>query len=296
MRVLITGWPSFVRGEATAGDVRSMCRVAAGLSDHGIPLDVAWSPRFVPGGWDLDAARGTEYSHVVFACGPVAGDRIDALHEAFPRSRRIAVGVSVVDGGADGFHVVLPRDGGTAPPELDLATRPGRHDVPVVGVVLAPGQPEYGPRRRHDVVHERIGSWLGALDAAPVVLDSRLDTADWRHCSTADQFAALLGRVDVVLTSRLHGLVFALGEGVPALAVDPVAGGGKVTEQARAWDWPALVGAEQLVGDERGRALDRWWSWCRSETGRARARQRAAAAEDGSPLVAELVRELRARP
>ena len=32
MRVLITGWPSFWHGEATAGDVAAMDRVAAGLA------------------------------------------------------------------------------------------------------------------------------------------------------------------------------------------------------------------------------------------------------------------------
>lgn len=48
MRVLITGWASFLHGEATAGDVLSAQHVAAALTEHGIDHDTAWSPRFAP--------------------------------------------------------------------------------------------------------------------------------------------------------------------------------------------------------------------------------------------------------
>jgi polysaccharide pyruvyl transferase WcaK-like protein len=46
---------------------------------------------------------------------------------------------------------------------------------------------------------------------------------------------------DVVVTTRLHGLVLALKQGVPVLAVDPVAGGARVATQAAAWGWPVLL-------------------------------------------------------
>jgi polysaccharide pyruvyl transferase WcaK-like protein len=49
----------------------------------------------------------------------------------------------------------------------------------------------------------------------------------------------VISRLDLVITMRMHGLVLALKHGVPALAVDPVAGGAKVTAQAQAW---ALAG------------------------------------------------------
>jgi hypothetical protein len=41
-------------------------------------------------------------------------------------------------------------------------------------------------------------------------------------------------RVDVLLTNPLHGLVYALHNGVPTIAVDPVAGAAKLAAQARA--------------------------------------------------------------
>ena len=48
-RVLLTGWPSFLHGEATAGDVLSMQRVRAALEGAGVACEVAWSPLFRPG-------------------------------------------------------------------------------------------------------------------------------------------------------------------------------------------------------------------------------------------------------
>ncbi len=46
--------------------------------------------------------------------------------------------------------------------------------------------------------------------------------------------------MDIVVTTRLHGMVLALKNGVPAIAVDPIVGGAKITQQARAINWPIL--------------------------------------------------------
>ena len=72
------------------------------------------------------------------------------------------------------------------------------------------------------------------------------------------------------------------------LAVDPVAGGGKVTAQARAWDWPAVVGADEL---DPGR-LDEQLRWCLSPAGRAAAEERAAMVPSGFEQLDELVGDL----
>ncbi|MFI0468984.1 polysaccharide pyruvyl transferase family protein [Saccharopolyspora sp. 5N102] len=296
MRVLVTGWPSFLHGEATAGDVRSMCAVADRLSCDGIAHDVVWSPRFAPDGLRLEDAEPAAYTHVVFACGPLSGWQIEQLHGRYPRSRRIAVGVTVIDASdpaAAGFDLILPRDGAGTTASPDLATRAAvAATTPVVGVVLAPGQPEYGERRRHQFVHNALEDWLLGLDCARLPLDSRLDTTDWRLCATADQFAALVARTDLVVTTRLHGLVFALCAGIPALAVDPVAGGGKVSAQAGVWEWPAVIGADRLGAGRPREELDRWWTWCRSAAAKERAEQCRAAADAGSPLLQLLSRHL----
>ncbi|MEB3371384.1 polysaccharide pyruvyl transferase family protein [Saccharopolyspora mangrovi] len=293
MRVLVTGWASFLHGEATAGDVASLQRVAARLASDGIDHDIVLSPGFAPGATHFDDADPADYTHVLFCCGPVHGGQLEELHRRYSGCARIAVGVSVVDPrsrAANGFHRLLPRDGPGLRASPDLAAGFEHRQVPVTGVVLAPGQPEYGEDSRHDVAHATLRRWLAGLDAARVPLDTRLADGEWHLCSTPEAFASLIARTDVVVTTRLHGLVFALTEGVPALAVDPVSGGGKVTAQAHAQGWPAVIAADDLSEAE----LDRWWRWCRSDDGARRAAAIRGSAGTSSALLDALARELHA--
>jgi len=313
VRILLTGWFSFLHGEATAGDILALDAVRSALGAAGLRYDTAWSPVFRPAGRRLEDAPPERYTHLVFICGPVHGEPVAALHARYASLRRIAVGVSVIDPASPayaGFDLVLARDGDAGPPHRDLAVAapafraaasagpPGRPGtprlsgghLPVVGVILASGQGEYGDRRRHDAVTAGLTAWLGTVPCAPLVLDTRLDSRDWRLCSTAEAFTALVSRLDIVVTTRLHGLVLALGRGIPVLAADPVAGAGKVTAQARAWDWPALLAAEDAT--DRG-LLARHWNWCLSGEGRRAAASAAAQPDPGRPpLLAALLSAL----
>ncbi|MFF4759209.1 polysaccharide pyruvyl transferase family protein [Streptomyces sp. NPDC001292] len=270
-RLLLTGWFSFRDGEATAGDVLAQQHVSTALARAGIPHDTAWSPVFRPDALSLTTADPQRYDTLVFVCGPVHGPQFDLLHRRFGSCRRLAVGVTVVDPAdpaVTGFSEVLARDGTPAPARRDLAaTAPVGPLPPVVGVVLSEGQGEYGGRRRHAEVNACLTGWLVAKDCARVPAETRLAADDWRLCATGEQFLALVSRCDLVVTTRLHGLVLALRAGTPAIAVDPVAGGAKVSAQARAAGWPALVAADTLTP----RVLDRWWDWSLSEAGRTAA-------------------------
>nr|WP_128380638.1 polysaccharide pyruvyl transferase family protein [Streptomyces cavernae] len=272
VRILLAGWFSFTDGEATAGDVLALRRVQEVLDRARLPYDTAWSPGFQPRALHLEEADPTAYTHLVFVCGPLQGPQVERLHERFRHCRRIAVGTSVIDGddpAVTGFHRILARDAPAVEPLEDLAARaPALPPKPVVGVILTHGQHEYAELRRHGQVAEEVTRWLAGKDCARLELETRLDTHDWHLNATPAQFQSLLARLDLVVTDRLHGLVLALRAGIPALAVDPVAGGAKVTAQARACGWPAIVPAERL--DET--RLERWWDWCLT-SGRVAARQ-----------------------
>ncbi|MGY1435801.1 polysaccharide pyruvyl transferase family protein [Streptomyces reniochalinae] len=291
-RALLAGWFSFEDGEATAGDVLALRRVEGVAREVGLAYDVAWSPAFRPGELSLATVRPERYDVLVFVCGPLHGPQVAALHEEFGHCRRVAVGVSVIDPGSRavrGFAEVIARDGppATGPrPDLSAGTRPPREPPPVVATVLTSGQHEYAEQRRHEETVRRLTAWLGAHDCARLPLETRLDTRDWRLCATPEQVDALLARSDLVVTNRLHGLVLALRVGVPVIAVDPVAGGAKVSAQARALDWPAVIPAERLDGE----TLQHWWDWARAE-GRARAAAHAAAPPPDT-LAGALVRAL----
>lgn len=281
-RVLVVGWSSVLHGEATAGDVLAMRTVARGLRTAGVHHDTAWSAVMCPpGGLVLDDADPLLYSHLVFVCGPATGAAVLELHERFAHCTRIAVGVSVLDPSdpaVAGFHRVIARDRPHSPPRPDLAAvaplataAPEGRLPPVLGIFLTAGQREYGARRRHETVIDTVRPWLDGLTAALLDLDTRLDPRDWRLATTPEQLLAVIGRLDAVVTMRMHGLVLALRAGVPALALDPVDGGGKVTAQAQALDWPAVLDA----GDVTPSALDRSLQWCLAE-GRQAARRAAS--------------------
>ncbi|WP_228973614.1 polysaccharide pyruvyl transferase family protein [Streptomyces sp. DH12] len=269
-RILLTGWFSFFHGEVTAGDELALRRVAELLDRWGHPHDTAWSRGYRPDDLHLDEVSPQRYRTLLFVCGPLHGPQVEELHHRFSHCTRIAVGTSVIDPrspAVTGFHHVLARSGGHGPPSVDLAASAAeRPPPPVAGVVLTHGQREYGARRRHDEVTDGVRRWLGRRDIAHVPLDTRLAHDDPHHFRTPEQLLSVLARLDVVVTNRLHGLVLALRAGTPAVAVDPVRGGAKVTAQARACRWPALVPAD-AVDDA---TLDHWWAWCLGE-GRLRA-------------------------
>ena len=278
-RLLLTGWFSFRDGEATAGDVLAQRQVSTTLARCGIAHDTAWSPGFRPEGPALDETDPAGYDRLLFVCGPAHGHQLVRLHRRFAGCRRFALGVSVIDPAdpaVTGFHRVVARDGTAAAPLLDLsALAPLGPRPATVGVVLTSGQGEYGTRRRHAALSRRLTDWISRQDCACVEVDTRLGL-DWRHCTTVEQHLALVGRLDAVLTTRLHGMVLPLRLGVPVLAVDPVEGGAKVSAQARALRWPALLPAEQVTS----RSLEWWWSWCLSPAGRAAAGRRARRMRD----------------
>jgi Polysaccharide pyruvyl transferase len=290
VRVLVTGWSSFQDGEATGGDVLSMETVRDSLVEAGIAVDVAWSPGLRADGLRLEGTDPNAYTHLLFVCGPAHGRQVRQLHERFAHCRRVAVGVSIVvpdDPAVTGFHEIIARDGAGISPHRDLAAGPRCAQVPVVGVVLAHAQHEYGKQQRHDDVHARLTSWLALQDCALILFDTRLDGRDWRFARTPDQLESIIKRLDVVVTSRMHGLVLALKNGVPALAVDPIAEGAKVSAQAAAWGWPAVMRADRLTEAN----LDHWWGWCRSTQGQAHAGRCARDASRGT-LIALLLKSI----
>lgn len=286
------GWSSVLHGEATAGDVLAVQAVAEHLRRGGHDVVSTWSPAMSLAHATAADARYDDvdpaaFDVAVWVCGPLAGVPVQEFHARFATVRRVAVGVSVLDPAdpaVTGFDAVVPRDRAGEAPQRDLAARPVADAVDVVGVFLTHGQGEYGARRRHEEVTAVLGGWLGALDVARLDLETRLDPRDWRLPARPGQVLAVVSRLDVVVTTRLHGLVLALRCGVPALAVDPVSGGGKVAAQAAAWGWPCVLPADGLDAQ----SLDEQFAWCRSGSGRAAARaaQRAAGSAGREQLAA----------
>jgi hypothetical protein len=275
MYTLLTGWFSFDTAEVTAGDLLAGATVRRWLDEAAVPNRVAMAANFRRGEEvDWTAVDPAEISHVVFTCGPAAGPLVEQLVARFPTATRVLVGVSVVDGTARlAPDVVIERDSpARSSPDLSLAT--SSPQVPVVGVIYSHEQPEYADRQRHVKAHLLLDDLMVASDVAPVVVDTRLHPGETHLCATPAQFESVLGRLDAVVTTRLHGLVLALKAGVPALAVDPISGGGKVIRQARAVGWPAAVEVDEVTSGRLAELL----AWCLTPEARETAARCADAA------------------
>jgi hypothetical protein len=69
MKILVAGWFSFEKCNATAGDLMARDLVCEWIENAGHAYDIALAPPFV-GGVDWRSVEPKTYSHVVFVCGP----------------------------------------------------------------------------------------------------------------------------------------------------------------------------------------------------------------------------------
>jgi hypothetical protein len=235
---LVAGWFSFEGMGATAGDLLASEVVQSWLLEAGEEFDVAFAPPF-PAGVRWEDTEPSRYDHVVFVCGPIGdGPPVREFLDRFARSDLIGIDLTMLDPIEtwNPFALLLERDSNrTSRPDLTFAARPRR--VPVVGLVLMHEQPEYGARDQHRPANDALVSLVEQRPCARVAIDTRLDEGT-NPLRTPEEVVALVAAVDVVVTTRLHGLALALANGVPALAVDPVAGGAKITRQAARLGWP----------------------------------------------------------
>lgn len=256
MKALVAGWFSFEQMGATAGDLLARDLVVDWLEEAGCSCDVAVAPPF-SGGVDWRVADPSAYSHVVFVCGPFGNGRpVRTLLRRFAGCQLIGIDLSMLQPleGWNPFHLLLERDSSrTVRPDISFAAT-GRR-VPVVGVVLVHAQLQYGQRSRHQAIGEAIANLLASRGVAAVPIDTHLDL-NCTSLRTAAQVEFLIARMDVIITTGLHGLVLALKNHVPAIAIDPIVRGAKIRMQAETLGWPIVFTPETLSDEALQQALD----------------------------------------
>lgn len=245
-KALVAGHFSLPGGGGTFGDVEAQEKVCEWLAEAGIACDVASNFEDGVEGIALEQANPADYGVFIFVCGPWYPEKAvpAMLLKRFEHCLKIGVNLTVSQPGSAGFDYLLARDN---PDEIraDLAFGRQVQAVPVVGVLLVERQAAYGQRQRHPYVRQVFDEYLKIAQVVPL----RLDTIIYGNkagLKSAQEFESLLRKVDVLITNRLHGLVLGLKNSVPVVAVDSIAGGGKVTAQAKALGWPVLIPVEEL--------------------------------------------------
>lgn len=251
---------------STVGDLEVLEQVQAELCAAGVAYDVApYKPRIRLGnpGW-LDARRADPdaYTHLFVVCGPFTQKMFQKERDLFGRFAHcvwIGVNLSMLDplSSFNPFDALIERDSDViSRPDLSLLHRSARE--PVIGICLAGTQPEYGARQDHQLAEVKIRSLLKRRNVAVLELDTKWPQARNRAgIANVAQYESLCARVDVLVTTRLHGMVLALKNGVPVIAVDAVIGSDKVTRQAEVLQWPEVFAVDTVSDVELEAALDR---------------------------------------
>lgn len=255
--MLIAGWFSFPEHGATAGDLLVRDLACEWLSAGGRSYDVANAPPF-PGGVDWQTVNVNDYADVLFVCGPFPGEsQAVTMLRRFAGARHIGLNLSMlggIDEGSGPFDVLLERDSASnARPDLAFLT--SQHPVPVVGLILVDPQHEYGTGR-YQYAQETLRRLSDARPMALVDIDTRLDIPNRGGLRSPVEIESTIARMDVVVTTRLHGTVFALKNGVPAVVVDPIPGGAKVLRHARAIEWPVAFTIDDITDEKLVNAYD----------------------------------------
>lgn len=267
MKTLVAGWFSFEQMGATAGDLMARDVACGWLDEVGKEYDVALAPPF-EGGVDWRTLDPSAYRELVFVCGPFGnGEPLTQLLGHFADARLIGLNLTMLEPLVtwNPFELLIERDSSrTARPDLSFLSH--TPSVPVVGLVLLDSQPGYGDRDLLEQANGALRRLAASNEVAAVSIDTRLD-ANTSGLRTPAEVESLIARMDLVLTTRLHGLVLALKNGVPAVAVDPVGGGGKITRQADTLGWPWAFGAD-VAEDKLATAFER----CLAAEARSQAR------------------------
>lgn len=265
-RALLTGFFS------TSGDMECLRIVGHWLEQAGIPYDIApYSQRVheaIHDSLDLQKLDPSVYSHLIVLCGPCSPDLLKEQKldlSRFRRCTRIGVNLSMIRSVDDWnpFHALLGRDSdqGTRP---DLAFLLDSPTTPVVGRCLIHKQREYGDRQRHETARKAIDGLIERRGLAVVDIDTRW-CQESNPLKTPSSVISVMKRLDFVLTTRLHGLVFGLKAGIPVMALDPISGGAKVMAQAQSIGWPRAILAEEATHEAMDAAAD----WCLSNEAKA---------------------------
>jgi len=268
MKILVAGWFSFEKCNVTAGDLMARDLVCEWIDKSGYAYDVAIAPPFV-GGVDWRLVDPKTYSHVVFVCGPFPYIKLSTeFLEHFSSCRLIGIDLSMIEpiNVWNPFDVLLERDS-SAKSRPDITFLSCQAKVPVVGVILVHPQQEYKDKGRHDAAHDAINRLIASREMVAVPIDTGLDP-NQTNLRTAAEIDSLIARMDFVVTTRLHGTVLALKNGVPVLAIDPIAGGAKIVLQTETIGWPVVFTTDNLTDE----ALQQAFDYCYTEQAREKAR------------------------
>lgn len=251
--------------------------VRAWATATGCAADAATVPPF-RGGIDWRTAPPSAYTHVIFVSGPsTRGDEMElAFLKRIETCRMLGVNLSMLVpiNEWNPLSTLLERDSSrTVRPDITLASPLA--PVPLIGRCVI--DPYEGASV--DEANQLIQRLVDTRAAAIIEIDTRLDH-NVTGFRTAGEVESVIARMDLVLTTRLHGMVLALKHGDPAIALDPEPAVGKIPRQAAVLGWPFAFAVDTVTVDQLAATFDACRRSAASDLARACGRDAHPAIED----------------
>jgi hypothetical protein len=250
-KALIMGAFSDIGKNSTFGDIQAMEVLCSWLNEIQVEFDVLDKVSSKKKNISIDPYK---YDILIYVCGPFGRN---TYCKNFSHCLKIGIDVSIEKNEShyiDSYKCldfIIPRDSITVknPEFVFKASSP---DVAVVGLALVHGQGDK-ERSRHQQIEAVVKKYFKNNGYAIIKLDTLITTPirkNQTNISSVSQFEALVRRCDFIISSRLHGLVYGLKNNIPVIAIDPISGGGKLTKQAQAINWPIIINGD-TVSEEK---------------------------------------------
>lgn len=263
---------------STIGDIDSLMCVENVLVKEGIPYSIAAYSKDVARSIDkaiwFKHVNPNNYTHLFVICGPywpglLRHRGIDIGN--FAHCVKIGINITMIEPVSEWnpFDVLIERDSERkARPDITFLRDTPR--VPVVGRCLIDSQKEYGNRQAHHKTGSIVDDFFKRSKYSRIEVDTRWPRIKNRvELGSSEEILSLIAKCDVLITNRLHGLVYGLKAAVPVVVIDSILGGDKVSRQARTLEWPMCIPSEELTVDILSEAVQ----WARTDEAKQCVRQ-----------------------
>jgi hypothetical protein len=265
-RTLIIGAFSFFDKCATFGDIQAMEVLVSWLVENKMEFDVLDNVSDETKIMTLDRVDPYKYDTIIYVCGPFGKN---GYLKKFSHCFKIGLDISIQNDESsyidknECLDFIISRE---SPNENnpELAFKAKSDKVLVIGVALVHPQGEKN-ESAHEEVEKAIKKYFNKSKHASIILDTMINVSiagnDIRrnkaNIATISQLEALIRKCDVVISSRLHGLVYALKNNVPVVAIDPIVGGRKITAQSKEINWPVIIQGKGISWESISKGVER---------------------------------------
>ena len=262
-KFLVTWWGSLERGGETAGDLLAVLAVVKELEKANFNYDVAsiYHYKELRNIVDWRDVNASDYNVLIFVCGPLIADSqpFQELMRRFSHCRTIAVGVSILPKSSPSyfnlFQITLARDG-LDKTYFDIALsqtsdfynnsknfREERESSPLIGLCFRGAQREYmNENCLSTKIEDTVDDYIKFNQYNFEYIDTKLNDT----CRNPYEIYNLFSKYDVVVTTRLHGALFCIGNCTPFIAIDQIIGGAKLSSLFNKLEYPFVYRGEDI--------------------------------------------------